>query len=315
MPSLKESLKQLRFFKPFNTITTSVLRAGYRASHIRPGRVVNYLRRIGVIQALLPNGRLLKFYTNDDDDGIANSVFWHGWAAHEAETTRLFFRLAARSQVTFDAGGHIGFHALIAAHANPQGQVYTFEPFPAVAKRLEYNISLNKVRNIHCLHSALGESDGTAEFFVHDLEQIADNSSLRADNVQKSLQHLYATDAPQPTQCLKVQLTSVDTFVRDNGLEGINLIKLDTEGTEPDVLRGMPQTLQRCKPHIICEVLCSFDTGPEIEEILGPLGYRYYWLTDDGPVLRDHIEPQVGGRYEFRNYLFTTLEPDKVARL
>ena len=70
----------------------------------------------------------------------------------------------------------------------------------------------------------------------------------------------------------------------------------------------MIETLRRDKPFIITEVL-GRGSEKRLEEILGPLGYRYYLLTSDGHRLRDRIE----GHPEWLNYLFTPLGPDEVS--
>jgi hypothetical protein len=108
---------------------------------------------------------------------------------------------------------------------------------------------------------------------------------------------------------------TLDSFIRDRGLTKVDLIKIDTEGTEPQVLRGMGETLRRDRPTIICEVLKGFGTERELQEMLCHYGYRYYLLTRDGPTLRETIEGQPDDRWELRNYLFTTLGPDEVAQL
>ena len=104
---------------------------------------------------------------------------------------------------------------------------------------------------------------------------------------------------------------SVDTFARDHHLDGIDLMKIDTETTEPEVLRGALETLRRDHPSIVCEVLAGRGSEGGLEEILRPLGYRYYLLTPEGPVLRERIE----GHPAWLNYFFTTLAPHEVSRL
>lgn len=102
-----------------------------------------------------------------------------------------------------------------------------------------------------------------------------------------------------------------DSFVRDRRVERVDLIEIDTESTEPEVLRGMIETIGRDHPIILCEVLKGCGSEEPPEEILSYFGYRFYLLTSDGPVLRDRVE----GHPNWLNYLFTTLGPDYVAGL
>ena len=50
-----------------------------------------------------------------------------------------------------------------------------------------------------------------------------------------------------------VRATSLDQYVRENGVERVDLIKLDIEGAELEALRGARETLRRDKPRLqIC---------------------------------------------------------------
>ena len=76
---------------------------------------------------------------------------------------------------------------------------------------------------------------------------------------------------------------------------------MDTEPTEHDVIMGARQTLTRDKPEIFCEVWPDEGNQRELEEVLRPLGYRFYHLLPEGPIERDVIL----GSEQFLNYLFT----------
>ena len=88
------------------------------------------------------------------------------------------------------------------------------------------------------------------------------------------------------------------------------MVKIDTETTEPQVLRGMMETMWRDRPAIVCEVL-GRGSEQALEQILGPLGYHYYLLTPAGPAERDHVE----GHPEWLNYLFSAMDRSSVMRL
>jgi len=95
---------------------------------------------------------------------------------------------------------------------------------------------------------------------------------------------------------------TLDGFLAARGLTGVRVVKMDTEGTEPDVLAGMAETLARDRPAIFCEVLAGTKTADALEERLRPLGYVYYLLTPRGPIPRDSI----AGDEQNRNHLFTS---------
>jgi hypothetical protein len=112
-----------------------------------------------------------------------------------------------------------------------------------------------------------------------------------------------------------VPVVTLDRFVRDHGVSNVDLVKLDIEGTEPQALHGMQDTLRRDHPILICEVLKGFGTEQVLGDLLAPNGYRYYLLSPEGPVQRDRIEGQPDGRWELRNYLFTILPHAEIMQL
>ena len=83
---------------------------------------------------------------------------------------------------------------------------------------------------------------------------------------------------------------TVDRLVRERSIPRVDLVKIDTASTEPDVLDGLRGTLGRDRPWIVCEVLKGRGAEERLGPVLGPLGYRSYRLTPDGPIPRTRIE-------------------------
>ncbi len=296
---IKSALKKLRSWQPFNFVATSTLRGLSNATGLRPEFVIKHVHKVGKVSCGLPNGRRLRLWSRGDD-WVSNQIYWRGLSGYEPETVPLFFRLASQASVTLDVGAYVGFFTLLAAHANASGTVYAFEPLPKIHERLQKNIGLNRLSNVECLRAAVGRAEGKAEFFHVDTG-LPTSSSLSFEFMQTT-RELRSTVVP---------VITLDRFIKDKGLRRVDLIKIDTESTEPDVLCGMIEAIKRDQPLIVCEVLKERGSERLLEEILGPLGYRYYHLTPDGPVQKDRI----AGHAEYLNYLFTTLGPDQVARL
>jgi len=295
---IRALVKRLRATQPLNWIVTSGIKALLQAARKESESIIQHVHRVGLVRSKLPNGRALKLWSRADD-WVSNQVFWRGWGGYEPETVPLFFRLASRSRVTLDVGAYVGFYSLLAAHANRAGKVYAFEPLDDVRERLQKNIELNELSNVQVFNNAVGAVDGAAEFFS-TATNMPCSSSLSYD-FMKSAEGVYG---------VPVSVITLDKFVIENNIPGVDLVKIDTESTEPDVLQGMVETLTRDQPFIICEVL-GRGSESKLEEVLRPLGYNFYLLTPDGPVLRDHI----AGHPAWLNYLFTPLSPDEVSKL
>lgn len=273
---------------PLNGLLTNALRAVLPERLRRHSALWRFVPRTGLVEAPLPGGGVLRMDSRGDDE-IASELFWAGWAGHEPETARPFYELARAARVTLDIGAHVGYFALLAAHANPQARVFAFEPLPRVRERLQRNVELNGV-SVSCQACALGSPAGTAEFF-HVRNGIPSSSSL-AEGFMKSIV------APGELTSSTVEVVEADDFVRSHGLTGVDLVKIDTETTEAAVFRGMLDTLRRDRPQIVCEMLDA-QVAADIEALLEPLGYEFFVLTANGPVRRDHIRPEK----RWRNFL------------
>jgi FkbM family methyltransferase len=239
--------------------------------------------------------------SSQGDDWICNQLFWRGWNGYEPETAPLFFALAARSRTVVDVGAHVGYYTLLAALANPSARIYALEPHPDVFARLDANLMLNHADNVRTRRIAAGASDAIAMLYQPVTPNVPSSSSLS----------LALKPPGARLTGIPVNVRPIDGLVDEEGLQAVDLVKIDTESTEPNVVRGMLRTLRRDRPSIVCEVLAGGPTEAELQALLAPLGYRYYLLTPSGPQLMDTIR----GHPRWLNYLFTHLDPPLVARL
>jgi len=286
--SLKAGLKNLRAMPLINAPVTWTIRWSAGLAGVTPEFAIEHLPHSGVTRMRLPNGRRARMWSRGDD-WVSNQVFWRGWDGYDTEVASLFWHLSSNAEVTLDIGAHVGFYAILAATANPHARVVAMEPLPVVFERLQRNIRLNHLRNVTLCREAAGAVDGTAEFFY--LPGMIPSSS--------SLSETFMRDAPEVTSS-EVKVVRIDTLAEAHGLTTIDLVKIDTETTEPDVLVGMGDLLDRNRPHIICEVLTRVDVDA-LESTLKPLGYEFYLLTDGGPQRRETIRPDP----RWLNYIFT----------
>lgn len=287
---MKQQLKALRSWTPLNVAVTSLVRGVVRRTGGETASLVRYLPRVGVVEAELPDGRVLRLWSRGDDD-VASAVYWGGWAGHEPETAPHFYRLAVKARVTIDVGAHVGYFSLLAAYANPNGSVHAFEPLPQVHDRLQRNIELNGLNNVSCHRLALGRQSGREEFF-HVPDSIPSSSSLSRSFMESIVDKDRLVASP-------VEVKTLDEFLTANDVRGVDLVKIDTEATEDQVVAGMLETIARDRPAVVCEVLPE---GPAeaIEEMLRPFGYRYSLFTDRGLQSRPHVVPDE----RWRNFLF-----------
>ena len=144
---------------------------------------------------------------------------------YEPHECALWMRLAREARAIADAGANIGLYSLLAAYANPRAAIHAFEPTPRLCRELIANLEANNLRNVIPHELAIGSSSGT--LFLHDV------SAPGSDNEGTN----YVSDQPDATT-VPVTAVSMDDFCAQNGIDKIDLWKLDVEGGEYDALEG-----------------------------------------------------------------------------
>lgn len=241
---------------------------------------------VGTVPVALPDGERIVL-TTDGSDRLAWYFWWGGFDAYEPETARLFRVLARRCAVILDVGAYSGYFSLLAAQGNAEASVFAFEPVPRSHRALMRNAAINGALNIVPQLLAVGDREGEVELYLPDEGMPCEASTLKRSR--------------PAAQALRVMQVSLDSWLGQSGLDRVDLMKLDTEGTEHLVLRGAIGILEVHAPCIVCEVLDGH-TENLLDEVLSPLGYRYFHITDAGPTPATTIRADPSER--LRNYLF-----------
>lgn len=171
----------------------------------------------------------------------------------------------------WDVGANIGLYtASFAERVGTSGKVYAFEPSPKNLRRLRAAVS--NLGNVTVLPVALGDHQGGAAFLEGEDDLGATSRVLDTENATR-----------QGT--VPVELTTGDILVAAAAIPLANVIKIDTEGYELDVLKGMRNCLSASELRMICiEVHFGLlacrgmkDAPAEIERILTASEFHYKW--------------------------------------
>jgi FkbM family methyltransferase len=252
-----------------------------------PYPVYRHLSATASFTVALPAGSSF-VYSGPAHDAIGNILYWRGIRGYEWETMTIFLELCRQAKGVVDVGSNTGLFSLVACAANPNVRVLAFEPLHAVHSILSRNIAANGWQDrCRAVEAAASDRCGSSELFVPVDDSLQTGAAIAA--------------RPWPdTQYTRqeTRVTTLDDACSD--LPRVDLIKVDVEGAEDKVLAGMPGILANDRPALILE--CN-PGGParQIEEALAPHGYRYYHLTQAGPVAQPSIIPDITERY--RNYL------------
>jgi FkbM family methyltransferase len=167
----------------------------------------------------------------------------------------------------FDIGAHVGQSALKFIEAFPQAAIYCFEPVTSNFKELKNNVAGHV--NIRCFPCAFGSKQGTTKIF---LTNHSSTSSL--------IEPEYTTGSEV------VQVQTMDNFARNNKIDQIDLLKIDTEGFDLEVLKGASYLLSgRGIIFVLVEV--GFDPGDkrhvlfdDVRSFLLERGYALFGIYD-----------------------------------
>lgn len=131
----------------------------------------------------------------------------------------------------WDIGASIGAYSCFLSYKNkPGGVVYAFEPEKESRQKLEANISLNNIANIHVYDLALGSAEKELQLVLaHD----ATAGTHRLD------QHAGVASGGSQT----VKVTTIDSLINRDNLKIPGVMKIDVEGFEEQVLLGGLHTI------------------------------------------------------------------------
>ena len=182
----------------------------------------------------------------------------------EPVETALLLRWLRPGDVFVDVGANIGYFSLLAANVvGPQGAVFAFEPDPDNYRLLRANAALNRLsERITAVEAALSEEDGEGRLY------------LSADNLGDH--QVYAGD--EDRRSVPIVLRHGSRYLAEK-LTRIDVLKVDTQGSEYRVIAGlMPllQQLPRC-PRIMLELTPhslrqAGASGRALLELLATLG-------------------------------------------
>ena len=252
-----------------------------------PSTFVNRTYFSGLRAIALPPARRFFMISDPTSDALAAKGFYD----HGGEALRCFLALLPRTRTFVDIGANTGVYGLLAM-AEHVSAVHAFEPVPFILERLDANAALNGFP-LRGRHAAVGAESGDITIYVPK-GSMPTEASTRADFRPGSAG-------------LLVPSTTLDDFCRSHRIDRIDLLKIDTESTEPDVLRGAAEVLRRHRPVILCEVLHGL-TERALHDVMDAERYAFFSIRDDGLTKVDRI---VGdSTYRFLNFLVVPVESE-----
>ena len=152
---------------------------------------------------------------------------------YEPALTKYITDTLTNESCFLDIGAHAGYFSLLAASIAQNGKVIVFEPEVNNFEFIEKIKQLNKIENWTLVNAAVG----------------LENGHLRFKKGQTSSTGLIDAEGD-----VIVNQVSLDNFFEKEGIQKIDLIKIDVEGYGGNVLTGGVKIINRFKPIILFEI-------------------------------------------------------------
>lgn len=208
-------------------------------------------------------GVKLKFNTNDK---YSNSWFFPRFGKgyiHEPGATKIFVNNVREGTNVFDIGGHLGYFSCVAGKLSNSGTVCVFEMDFNCIDLIKKNIELNKLKNINIYNVAVSDSSGSVT--IPDLK--VPDPGIRIESFKNLRQ-------------LEVSSLTIDEFISQENIIP-DFIKIDVEGAEFKVLKGMSDILKNKSLVLLIEIHVSqllkyFDTDyKDVLKFLSEFGFKF----------------------------------------
>lgn len=150
-----------------------------------------------------------------------------GWYEHSV--TAWCHRLIRPGMVVVDIGAHIGYYTwLFSKLTGHTGKIVAYEASPENFSNLVHNIKMKRLKNVYPIQAAVCDRSRSVDLFVSP------------GHSNHSLIKGYTThDA-----VIEVAGTNLDNSLASIGISHVDFIKIDAEGAEPNILRGMSRILE-----------------------------------------------------------------------
>jgi FkbM family methyltransferase len=175
-------------------------------------------------------------------------------------------RLIRPGYIVFDCGANQGIYTCaFAALVGPSGRVIAIEPQDYAVEAIRKNISINGFNNVVVQHSAVSDSEGSATL---DVSRGAVSASIIRDFGRQSAR--------------TVHTVTLERVAEREGLDRVDLVKMDIEGAEYNALRGAEGLLAKYKPILVLEASPSDPDWFRVATLLKKYDYEPHLVDEEG---------------------------------
>jgi len=203
------------------------------------------------------------------EDAVITPRLWSRGVWEPTETSWLV-RSLRPGDVFVDVGANVGYYTLLGARlVGERGRVYAFEPDPTNFEILRRNVRLNGFDNVTLEEKAVSDEGGWIQLFLAP--------SNKGDH------RIYQPEGEQREK-LDVEAVALDAYFQGRE-EKVDCLKLDTQGAEAVIVRGMQGLLRRSKSVVMLLEYSPWHLaglGSTAEDLLGGLAPHGFEMFDFG---------------------------------
>ena len=248
-----------------------------------------------IIKKLLPvKVKIGKYflYLNPNDPVVSGAIFFN---IYEKSESKFIKSICFEGMNILDIGANIGYHtAIFSQLVGVNGTVISIEPDEESYKYLSKSIDSFNYKNVFSFRLAASDTKQKLPLFI--------SKDNRGDN------RLYSTN--QKRNSIIVECLTIDELLKDNKIENLDLIKIDVQGYEPKVLKGMRNIVKSSKELILLSefwpkgILQAGGNPKEFLGILRNMHFQLFELKKNGSLipLKPSNDKQFIKKYRGRKY-------------
>lgn len=181
-----------------------------------------------------------EFQTIKNDQGISTEL--QIYESHEPLTTHLMINELKQDMVCIDLGSNIGYYAVIESNIiGESGKIFAIEPSPVNFPILKLNLENQKKNNFVAYNIGIGDKNEEMEFII---SAKSNWSRIRMNN-----EKINSED-----KVIKIPVKTLNSFVNENDIKKIDILRMDVEGFEYSILLGANEVLEKFKPKLFIEI-------------------------------------------------------------
>lgn len=253
-------------------------------------RLSKWLKPSGDLRSGLKNG--ITWLSHEDIAIFTTADNYIEWTllstgTYEDEINKLIRISLKPGNIALDIGANIGLQSIrMAQCVGINGHVYSFEPLNYLQNKFNKNAGLNRFENITLFPFALSDQSGETSYSIDEHIWNQGTFNLNSKNSGGNAQQII----------IKV----ADELSEIQSLSRLDLVKIDVEGFEFQVLKGLKNTLKKHRPRIIFEYDHNYweNNGQKMSDcydFLNSFGYQLYQITSVGCELIDSVKDIQGG--------------------